>query len=38
MDSIESVDELGGTVFFTGTKDGHTEKLLYKMSLEGEGL
>ena len=38
VDSIESVDELGGTIFFTGTKDGHTEKHLYKMSLEGEGL
>ena len=38
VDSIESVDELGGTLFFTGTKDGHTEKHLYKMSLEGEGL
>ncbi len=38
VDSIESVDELGGTIYFTGTKDGHTEKHLYKMSLEGEGL
>ena len=35
VDSIESVDESGGTIFFTGTKDGHTEKHLYKMSLEG---
>ena len=38
VDSIESVDESGGTIFFTGTKDGHTEKHLYKMSLEGESL
>ena len=38
VDSIESVDELGSTIYFTGTKDGHTEKHLYKMSLEGEGL
>jgi len=35
VDSIESVDESGGTIFFTGTKDGHTEKHLYKMSLQG---
>ena len=38
VDSIESVDESGGTIFFTGTKDGHTEKHLYKMSLEGESV
>jgi len=38
VDSIESVDESGGTFFFTGTKDGHTEKHLYKMSLEGESI
>ena len=24
VDSIESVDESGGSIFFTGTKDGHT--------------
>ena len=38
VDSIDSVDESGGTIFFTGTKDGHTEKHLYKMSLQGESV
>ena len=38
VDSIESVDELSDTIYFTGSKDGYTEKHLYKMSMEGKGL
>jgi dipeptidyl-peptidase-4 len=38
VDSIESVDEANGTIFFTGTKDSYRERHLYKMSMKGEGL
>jgi dipeptidyl-peptidase-4 len=38
VDSIESIDEDSGIIFFTGTKDGYTEKHLYRTCLEGKAV
>jgi len=35
VDSIEGIDQKNGVVYFTGTKDGPTERHLYSVSLEG---
>jgi len=35
VDSLEGVDQRNGTVFFTATKDGATERHLYRVSLDG---
>ena len=37
VDSLEGVDQRNGTVFFTATKDGATERHLYRVSIDGGG-
>ena len=37
VDSLEGVDRRNGTVFFTATKDGATERHLYRVSIDGGG-
>jgi dipeptidyl-peptidase-4 len=35
VDGVEGVDQARGWVYFTGTKDGPTQKQLYRVSLQG---
>lgn len=37
IDSVDGVDEETGTVWFSATKDGPTERHLYEVSLDGGG-
>ena len=38
VDSLESVDQKARVAYFTGSKDGPTERHLYRVSLDGGGI